>query len=344
METTERRLPVYLLLDCSESMVGEGIEAVRRGMNALLVDLHSDPYALETVWVSVITFADTAEQVVPLTELSVFRTPPLRIRPGTALGAAISLLSERTRREVRTHTATTKGDWRPLVFLLTDGVPTDDWRAAFERAWAGRRQPNIVSIGCGPDADPEVLSQLSENVLMMGDDEEDFRELFAWISASLSAASQSIGTSGSAPGAVSLAKARPGLFEMPERRTASAGGGPRSQLFVALRCSRTRRPYLIRYRLAGYGALYEPVRTHPVDEDYFAGEAEATGQTEPDLSSGQILGVLPCPFCEAEAAGKCSCGTLFCCAPGQEEAVCPGCGSPLSLGGGGDVSISGRLG
>lgn len=324
-------------------MVGEGIEALRRGMNALLMDLHSDPYALETVWASVITFADTADQAVPLTELIGFRAPPLRVRPGTALGAAITLLDECVRREVRTHSATTKGDWRPLVFLLTDGVPTDDWRPAFEKARARTgRPPNIVAIGCGPEADPEVLGQLSENVLMMGDDEEDFRGLFSWISASLSAASQSIGLSGGAPsGPVSLAKTPPDLFKASGRT--SPPRGLQSQVFVAARCSETRRPYLVRYRLAGYGEVYEPVRTHPVDEDYFAGAKP--GSSGPDLSSGQLAGILPCPHCGNEAAGKCPCGQVFCCTPGQEELTCPGCGTPLSMSGGsGDVSIRGRMG
>ncbi len=325
-------------------MVGEGIEAVRRGMNSLLMDLCSDPQALETVWVSVITFADTAEQAVPLTELGSFRAPPLRVRPGTALGDAISLLGECIRREVRTQSATTKGDWRPLVFLLTDGIPTDDWRAAFEAARnpAGR-PPNIIAIGCGPDVDPEVLMQLSENVLMMGGEPEDFRRLFEWISASLSTTSRRVGApGGGAPGAVSLARIPPGLLEKP--REASGDKPIRSQLFVALRCSRTRRPYLLRYRLAGYGEFYEPVRTHPVDEDYFSGEPGSAASQ--DLASGQVVGILPCPYCENEAAGKCPCGTLFCCESGQEEpVVCPGCGSTLSLsGGGGDVSISGRIG
>lgn len=341
METNERRLPVYLVLDCSESMVGEGIEAVRQGMNTLLMDLCSDPYALETIWVSVITFADTAEQVLPLTELGRFRAPPLRVRPGTALGGAISLLNGCIRREVHKHTATRKGDWRPLVFLLTDGMPTDDWRAAFEMAWdPGGRPPNIVAIGCGLDADPEVLRQLSGNVLMMSDEPEDFGRLFAWISASLSAASQSIGASGGVPDAVSLAKIPAGLLEKPRW-----GASPellQSQVFVALRCCETRRPYLMRYRLACRGEVYEPVRAHPVDEDYFGGEpGHAPG---PNLSSGQIIGILPCPHCENATAGKCPCGTLFCCAPGQEEVVCPGCGTDLSMSGGGDVSIQGRMG
>ena len=52
-----RRLPVYLVLDCSGSMTGEPIEACRQGLKALLADLRSDPQALETAYLSVITFS-----------------------------------------------------------------------------------------------------------------------------------------------------------------------------------------------------------------------------------------------------------------------------------------------
>jgi uncharacterized protein YegL len=52
MESYDRRLPVYILIDCSESMVGEAIEGANAGMRQLLLDLHSDPHALETVWSS----------------------------------------------------------------------------------------------------------------------------------------------------------------------------------------------------------------------------------------------------------------------------------------------------
>ena len=65
-----RRLPVYILLDCSESMVGEAVDSVQHGLDALLQQLRSDPHALETAWVSIITFSNEAQQVVPLTELT----------------------------------------------------------------------------------------------------------------------------------------------------------------------------------------------------------------------------------------------------------------------------------
>lgn len=64
-----RRLPVYLLLDTSGSMYGEPIEAVKNGVQTLISTLRSDPYALETAYISIITFNSSAQQVTPLTGL-----------------------------------------------------------------------------------------------------------------------------------------------------------------------------------------------------------------------------------------------------------------------------------
>lgn len=110
MESTERRLPVYLLLDCSESMIGEGIDGVNAGVRQLLLDLHCDPHALETVWISIITFAGTTQQILPLTEMIGTKAPRLKVQPGTGLGAALRLLNDCIKREVRVHSATTKDE------------------------------------------------------------------------------------------------------------------------------------------------------------------------------------------------------------------------------------------
>lgn len=64
-----RRLPVYIVIDTSTSMRGEPIEAVKAGLNSLIESLRHDPYALETVCLSIITYDSKAEQVLPLTEV-----------------------------------------------------------------------------------------------------------------------------------------------------------------------------------------------------------------------------------------------------------------------------------
>lgn len=90
-----RRLPVYLLLDTSGSMHGEPIEAVKNGVQTLLTTLKQDPYALETAFVSVITFSSSAHQAVPLTDLLSFNLPSLTASGTTALGEALSLIANR---------------------------------------------------------------------------------------------------------------------------------------------------------------------------------------------------------------------------------------------------------
>ena len=62
-----RRLPIYFLVDVSESMVGEPIEQVQNGMRTIIQELRVDPYALETAFVSVIAFAGKATSLSPLT-------------------------------------------------------------------------------------------------------------------------------------------------------------------------------------------------------------------------------------------------------------------------------------
>ena len=69
------RLPVYLVVDVSQSMDGEAIQDVNNGIQQLVADLHADPWALDAVWLSVITFANEARQIVPLTDLESFQIP-----------------------------------------------------------------------------------------------------------------------------------------------------------------------------------------------------------------------------------------------------------------------------
>lgn len=90
-----RRLPVYLLLDTSGSMYGEPIEAVKNGVQTLISTLRGDPYALETAYISIITFNSVAQQVTPLTELSAFQQPQIEASGCTALGEALTLLAQR---------------------------------------------------------------------------------------------------------------------------------------------------------------------------------------------------------------------------------------------------------
>ena len=160
-----RRLPVYLLLDCSGSMMGEPIEAVRQGVKALLSELRGDPQALETAYLSVITFDSQARQIIPLTELMSFKEPEINAGGATALGGALNVLIDCVNSEVRKSTETQKGDWRPLVFILTDGSPTDveTFREAAQRI-KGMKAANIIACAAGSNANTSYLKEITESM------------------------------------------------------------------------------------------------------------------------------------------------------------------------------------
>jgi uncharacterized protein YegL len=191
-----RRLPVYLLLDTSGSMSGEPIEAVKNGVQVLISTLRQDPYALETAALSVITFDSSVRQIIPLTDLSSFQMTEISASGGTSLGEGLEVLSQCMEREIARSTPDKKGDWKPLVFLMTDGSPTDDWRAGL--AVLQRRRPGmLVACAAGAGADTSVLKQITEVVVQLDTaDSATIKAFFKWVSASISTGSQKVETGG----------------------------------------------------------------------------------------------------------------------------------------------------
>lgn len=182
-----RRFPVYLLLDCSGSMLGEPITAVGEGLEMIYRELMDDPEAIERVHICIIPFADEAEVelLVPIDEF----IPPKVVASGrTALGAALAGLAESIETDLFPNVpGGRKGDYRPVVFLLTDGEPTDDYQEGLRRVKAlTRLEPTIIALGCGPDVNVDILKELTEKVYLMPTlAAETLRQYFKWISDSV---------------------------------------------------------------------------------------------------------------------------------------------------------------
>ena len=189
-----RRLPVYLLLDVSGSMTGEPITAVQNGVQTMVSALMGDPQALESAYISVITFSNSAEQLVPLTELSRFTPPQLTAGGMTSLGEALKFVAQCADREVVKNTPEAKGDWKPLVFIMTDGGATDDVEKGLVE-FRKKKWGIVVACGAGSGADTGELSKITEAVVSLDTtDSASIGAFFKWVSASVSCSSKSVGT------------------------------------------------------------------------------------------------------------------------------------------------------
>lgn len=195
-----RRLPVYLLLDTSGSMSGEPIEAVKNGVQIMTSSLRQNPQAIETAFISIITFDSAARQIIPLTDLGSFQMKDIQATGTTAFGEALKLVSSCIKNEVKKTTAESKGDWKPLVFIMTDGIPTDDFESGvdeFKKCTVGM----VVACAAGSGADSSILKKLTDNVVTLDTlDTATMQKFFQWVSASIGVSSEKVEVSGSEVG------------------------------------------------------------------------------------------------------------------------------------------------
>jgi len=194
-----RRLPVYLLVDSSGSMNGEPIHSVNEGLRAMMSALRQDPYALETVHLSLITFDREIKEIFGLTPIEEIQLEDI-VPPSsgaTHLGEALEYLIQCYHRDVKKVTNTQKGDFSPMLFVMTDGKPSD--LQLFGEMVVELKQLSFASIvGCaaGPKAKKEFLMQFANPVIFMETlDSSAFNAFFQWVSASITAGNKSGGIS-----------------------------------------------------------------------------------------------------------------------------------------------------
>jgi len=177
-------------------MYGEPIEAVKNGVQVLVSTLRQDPYALETAYLSIITFDSSAQQVSSLTELSAFQQPNIQASGCTALGEALALLAQKADQEVTKTTAEQKGDWKPLVFIMTDGEPTDDLNKGLAE-FKKRKWGMVVACAAGAGANTDTLKKITECVVSLDTaDSATIKAFFKWVSASVSSGSMKVEETG----------------------------------------------------------------------------------------------------------------------------------------------------
>lgn len=197
-----RRLPVYFLLDTSGSMFGEPIQALNNALSGMVNTLRTDPQALDSLWLSIITFDREVKEIVPLTELVQFRLPEITCPQSgpTNTGAALAFVMDRVNKDIIRGSETQKGDWKPLLFIFTDGKPSDI--ALYREQIAEVKKFNfgaVVGCAAGHLANDALLKELTDNVVHLDSaDSQTLKAFFKWVSETIEQGNKSQGT-GEAP-------------------------------------------------------------------------------------------------------------------------------------------------
>ena len=134
-----RRLPIYFLIDVSRSMGGDKMAAVNEGLQGIINKLRKDPVALETGYVSIITFSTEARQVVPLTSVIDIQLPVIKALGWTNLEAGLSQLLNCMDKEIVPNNIEQekKGDYKPIVVIFSDGGQSrGEWHNIIDRVHA----------------------------------------------------------------------------------------------------------------------------------------------------------------------------------------------------------------
>ena len=251
--------------------------------------------------------------------------------------------------ELRTNIVKTtyeiKGDWKPIVFLFTDGVPTDDSKAAineWKQNW--QKTANLVAISFGNETDTQLLGELTENVLhFKNTNTQSYKEFFKWVTDSIKTSSISVESSSTG---FELAKLDGDTISKIDLTKQTNNGNYVDDNFVVLngKCQNTKRPYLMKYRkvlvpssFAGIQLAtksYRLVGAYPVDNNYY--DLSDTNDFDTKVNSEELIGAPTCPCCGNQFAfAVCVCGKIHCI--GDEEiSTCAWCGNQGTYGSGED--------
>ena len=190
-ENPEPRCPSVLILDVSGSMGGAPIAELNAGLQVYRDELAADSLAAKRVEVAVLTFGGTVDLVSDFCTASSFSAPTLTARGDTPMGAAISQALDLLTQRKEQYRANGIAFYRPWVFLITDGGPTDQWQSAAQRVRDGEAKKSFAFFSVGVQvARMDILSQISSREPLKLDGLR-FRDLFQWLSNSQQSVSKS---------------------------------------------------------------------------------------------------------------------------------------------------------
>jgi uncharacterized protein YegL len=191
VDNPEQRCACLLLLDTSGSMGGRPIDELNAGLQTLRSELQQDSLASKRVELSIVTFGPVQVEM-EFTSANTFSAPQLSASGSTPMGEAIETGLELLRARKNSYRQAGVPYYRPWVFLITDGGPTDSIVNAKALIAAGETKKEFMFYTVAVDtADMAKLSELQPARAPLKLKGLAFSELFRWLSSSLSAVSRS---------------------------------------------------------------------------------------------------------------------------------------------------------
>ena len=191
-DNPEARCPCLLLLDTSYSMQGNPIQALNKGLIAYKDELSEDSLAMKRVETAIVTFGGSVQVNTTFCTTENFQPPSLEPQGNTPMGAAINEGLEMIRQRKEEYRQNGISFYRPWVFLITDGAPTDEWSHTASLIKEGEDSKAFAFFAVGVEgANMEILKQISVREPLKLDSLK-FQELFVWLSNSMKAVSQSV--------------------------------------------------------------------------------------------------------------------------------------------------------
>lgn len=192
-DNVEPRVACVLLLDTSGSMEGEKIKEVNAGLKVFHEDLNADRLASKRAEIAIVTFGGVVETLRPFFTADLFTPPTLTTSGQTPMGEAIRRGIEMVTERKELYRALGILYYRPWIFLITDGFPTDEWESAARMVHKGEANSSFSFYAVGVEgAEMDTLNAIAvpsrPAIKLKGN---RFREMFQWLSKSITAVARS---------------------------------------------------------------------------------------------------------------------------------------------------------